>query len=95
MPQSTILASGTTAATSTDVTLAAGASATIGIFSASPNAQVSQQVRVVIDTPGADNFVALLKDDQRQVQVYGPGTYRVVREEATPGGAALGVFLEQ
>ena len=55
---------------------------------------VSQQIKVVIDTPGADNFVALLNDAQRQVQIFGPGTYRVIRSEARPGGAAIGVFSE-
>jgi hypothetical protein len=94
MPQSTILAEGTAAATSTDVVLAAGASAVVGIFAASANVQVSQQIKVVIDTPGADNFVALLNDAQRQVQIFGPGTYRVMRSAARPGGAAIGVFSE-
>lgn len=94
MAQSTILAAGTAAATSSDVVLAAGESCVVGLFSDTANAQVSQQVRVMMDTPGADNVVALLSTSQLQVQLAGPGTFRVVREEAPAGGASFGVFKE-
>lgn len=41
MAQATILAAGTTAATSTDVTVAAGASVTVGIFTSAAGACVA------------------------------------------------------
>lgn len=94
MPQSTILTEGTTLATSADVVLAAGESCNVGLFSTTPNAQVSQQVRVMMDTPGADNLVAVLSTSNMQLQLSGPGTFRVVREAAPAGAAAFGVFKE-
>lgn len=93
MTQSTILASGNTDATSTDVVLAAGESCTLGLFSATPGAQVTQLVKVVMATPGADNFVARLSSENMQVQVSGPGTFRVVRK-AQAGATSFGVFKE-
>lgn len=92
MAQSTILAAGTTAATSTDVVVAAGASVTVGLFAATElTLQAGAVLTVMIDTPGADNIVQVLDNTQRQVQLFGPGTFRVKRP-VTP--AAFGVFLE-
>jgi len=92
MPQSTILAAGTTAATSTDIVLAAGASATVGIFAATAMAlPAGQQFEVVQVTPGAANYVGMLTNGERSVQIVGPGTFQVKRPVTT---AAFGVFLE-
>ena len=93
MPQSTILAAAVTAATSTNVTLASGVSAILGIFSATPNAVPAGVAFTVLQvTPGADNVIASLGAGSRSSLVTGPGTYRVRRAAYT--GAAFGVFAD-
>ena len=93
MTQATILAANTTAATSTDIAVAAGAVVTVGIFSAS-EAQLPMGVNftVMVDTPGADSVEAVLDNQRRTVQVNGPATYRVKRPAYT--GTAFGVYSE-
>lgn len=93
MAQATILAAGNTAATSTDIVVAAGESVTVGIFAASA-AQVPTDAAFIVeqDTPGADNIVARLGQQQRATVLAGPGTYRVSRAAYT--GTAFGVFTE-
>jgi hypothetical protein len=92
MPQSTILAAGTTAATSTDIVLAAGDTATVGIFAATAiPLPAGEQFTVVQVTPGAANYVGMLTNNERSVQIVGPGTFQVKRPVTT---AAFGVFLE-
>ena len=93
MAQSTILAAGNTAATSTDVTVAAGAYVVIGLFAATADTLAPPVTFSVFqDTPGADNVIELLNNNRRSVQLIGPGTYRVGRPAYT--GVAFGVFLE-
>lgn len=93
MAQSTILAPGNTAATSTDVVVAAGATVVVGIFSAANDALVPQVYFTVFqDTPGADNTAALLNNNYRALAIVGPGTFRIARPAYT--GTAFGVFLE-
>lgn len=90
MAQNTILAAGTTAATSTDVVVAAGAVVTVGIFSA---VEIPDSVRVSVrqDTPSGDNFVTHLTGRTLSVVLSGPGTFRVYRPVTT---VSLGVFTE-
>lgn len=93
MAQSTILAAGTTEATSTDVAVAAGASVWVGIFSASGDTLPVQVSMIVFqDTPGADNALAFLNNNNRSVRLLGPGTFRITRPAYT--GPSFGVFLE-
>ena len=93
MAQSVIMAVGTTKATSTDVVIASGETATIGIYSAAPSATpVGLIFRITQDTPGADNAIANLDNETRVAIVSGPGTFRVTRPAYT--GTAFGVFLE-
>lgn len=93
MAQSTILAAGITAATSTDVAVAAGASVTVGIFAAGAGALPSSvQFRVYVDTPGADRVAAKLTQASPVTVVAGPCTFRVRRPAYT--GTAFGVFTE-
>ena len=92
MPQSTILAPGLTAATSTDITLAAGESCAVGVYSDTAFATPSGPMRVLMDTPGADNLVAVLNAQNMQIQLQGPGTFRVARDVMT--GTPFGVFKE-
>lgn len=90
MAQATILASGTTAATSTDIVLADGASKTVGMFGAGAIGSIGF-LRVMIDTPGADLQIATLTPRNPVVVISGPGTFRVVRPLVS---SAVGVFTE-
>ena len=91
MAQSTILAAGTTVATSTDVVVAAGSAVTVGIFVASGVIGATDYASVLIDTPGADLSIAQLSNQRLAVQLAGPGTFRVARGVCA---ASVGVFLE-
>lgn len=92
MGQSTILAAGTTAATSSDVTVAAGSVVTVGIFASTGQPNVMGPVCTVFeDTPGGDVGVAILSADNPSTVLTGPGTFRVVR---SPVAEAIGVFSE-
>lgn len=94
MAQSTILASGTTEATSTDITVASGATVTVGIFGAAgAHLPPGLPFAVLQDTPSADNLVVNLDGSNRSTVLTGPGTFRVKRPPLT-GGDAFGVFLE-
>lgn len=93
MPQASILAPGNTDATSTNVVVAQGAVAVIGIYSAAAGTlPPGNQFSVVQVTPGADNFVVSLGNDRRTVMVSGPGTFKIKRPAYT--GAAFGAFSE-
>lgn len=93
MSQSTILASGTTAAVSTDIVVGAGSVVTVSIFSTQPGASLaSRGLDVLQATPGADNLIGSLSETQRTVQLAGPGTFRVNRPAlATAFGVCLDV----
>lgn len=90
MAQNTILAAGTSAATSTDIVLADGATKTVGIFTAGSFGRIGV-IRVMVDTPGADIPIVALTPKHPVVVLAGPGTFRVVRP-AMP--VAVGVFTE-
>ena len=93
MGQSTILAAGNTAATSTDIVVAAGETVTVGLFAASSaTLPLGARFNVLADTPGQDGFVATLANGRMQHAITGPGTYRVSRNVYT--GTAFGVYLE-
>lgn len=90
MAQSTILAAGMTAATSTDVILAAGATAAIGAFAAGALPKLLRLL-VMMDTPDGDVQVGVLTDEDPVAMLTGPGTYRVLRPAQV---SAVGVFSE-
>lgn len=93
MAQSTILAAATTAATSTDVVVAAGAVVTVGIYSdAAVDLPLGVMFDVMQDTPGADNLAARLHQASRTAVLSGPGTFRVKRHAYA--GPAFGAFVE-
>lgn len=74
-----ILAAGNSAATSSDVTLADGASATLSLMVASGSLPANAEAVVYVDTSGADTEVGRLTALDPAKQVSGPGTYRVKR----------------
>lgn len=92
MAQATILASGTTAATSTDITVAAGATVTVGLFTAdAAGIPASHSAVVMQDTPGGDVAAFDLTGAQPSQVISGPGTFRVTRRAGT---TSFGVFTE-
>jgi hypothetical protein len=92
MTQTTVLAAGTTAATSSDIVVAAGAFVTVGLFSAAA-AALPEGVMFAVDqdTPGADNTPEYLHQHKRTAVLSGPGTFRVKRPVLP---VAFGVFTE-
>lgn len=93
MAQATVLAAGTTEATSTDIVVAAGEAVTVGIFAATAAIlPAGVQFLVVQDTPGADNIIARLGQGNRATVLSAPGTYRVIRPAYD--GDGFGVFTE-
>jgi hypothetical protein len=92
MAQSTILAAGTTNATSTDITIAVGASANVGIFVASGSIPSDALFRVLMDSPGGDVPLISLDQGRPTTSIAGPGLFRVERLIAN---VATGVWLEQ
>lgn len=88
MAQTIILAAGTTAATSTDVTLAAGAFANIAAYTSSSQWLAGLNLGVYLDTGGDDALIATLNRDTPRFLAQGPGVYRV-RRPAT--SQAIGV----
>jgi len=93
MAQTTILAANTTPATSSDVVVAAGGVATIGLF-ASGTIPSGVQVSVRIDSPGDDQPAAVLNLWNPVTVLAGPGTFRAVRPDISSYGVSVGVYTE-
>lgn len=95
MTQNTALAAGQTAATSSDIVVAPGASVTVGLFSTHPTGDLpgSFEYWLYADTPAQDRKVIDLGKVPPQV-ISGPGTYRVVRPDISAFGVDVGVFTE-
>jgi hypothetical protein len=93
MAQNTVLAAAQTAATSTDIVLAAGESVTVGIFAAT---EIPNELRLSLrqDTPSGDNFVKHLTGREPSCVISGPGTFRVYRPLLTSFALDVGVFTE-
>jgi hypothetical protein len=93
MAQTTILAAGTSSATSSDVVVAGGDLVSVGLFSDSA-IPPSIELYVRMDTPGGDNQVARLSSASQTTMLVGPGTYRVVRKDISAIGVSVGVYTE-
>jgi hypothetical protein len=100
MAQTTILPLGTSVLPSTNIVVAPGATATVGLFVAAGGLIPRNcDFKIYQVTPGAPILLAALHRDYPQV-ICGPGTYYVQRDN--PGNAtgvggtpvAVGVFLE-
>ena len=95
MAQTTILAAGVTAATSTDVTIADAATATVVAFVNGVIWPKGLRLQVAIDTPNDNTVVGYLDGsdpDAAALQLVGPGVFRVIRPACS---VAVGVSLEQ
>lgn len=92
MAQSTILAAGTTVATSSTVAVPPGGSVTLGLFVASGDIPNNVSAIVRVTTPGAEVNIGSLSKQTPTFLVPGPCTVQVLRQEA--GGANVGVYAE-
>lgn len=92
MAQATPLAAAKTAATSTDITVAAGATVTVGVFTdEAVGLPANEGVVVYIDTPSNDNVAFLLSGACPTRVVSGPCTLRAVRRVTSVN---IGVYTE-
>ena len=94
MAQNTILAAGTSAASSSNIVVAAGSRVTVGAFVATGSLPIGVELNVVIDTPGADESIGKLTYSSPAFLLNGPGTFRVVRQNISGFGVAVGAFTE-
>ena len=87
-----ILAPGTTVATSTDVTVTAGATEILSLYCATAAVPQDCVFTILQDNPGTtDTPVGRLDYSLPSVIVEGPGTYRVRRDYAGSAGTSVGV----
>lgn len=94
MAQSTILAAGTSAATSSTVTVAAGTVISLGIFADSP---IPPNVVFYVkqDTPATtNNVIAKLSHNFRVIAISSPGVYSVTRADISAEGVDVGVYVD-
>jgi len=94
MAQSTILAAGTTVATSTSVTVPAGGVVTLGIFVASGAIPPDASFLVNVTTPGAVLPIGSLNNMNPTMVIPGPCAVTVTRNSAGGAGTSVGVFAE-
>jgi len=92
MAQSTILAAGTTVATSTDVIVGEVGTVTVGLFVASGDIPAFCSFVVYDVTPGALVPIGSLNKQTPAMTLPYVGTFRVTRNEA--GGTSVGVYSE-
>jgi hypothetical protein len=95
MTQVVILALGKTVAVSTDITLAANASVTVGLYTDNPAGEppVRPEVWLVCVTPGVVRRFANLSKVVQQ-KLVGPGIFRVLRPDITEHGVNIGVYTD-
>ena len=75
--------------TSTDVVVAAGVTVTLGLYVATGSVVPGMRATIYAATPGADLRLTDLDHVNKQAQLVGPNTYRVVRRAA---GSSFGVY---
>lgn len=89
--ETSVLAPGTTAATSTVITVGAGATAIIGIYATTGNSLPTDVEFVIkVDTPGIDTPDSTLTNQRKFAVVPGPADYYVDRPAYT--GTPYGVY---
>lgn len=93
MARTTVLATGTTAADSSDIVVAQGQSVNVSIYQDAAGAYPADVAFPIVQvTPGLTNSIALLGNYPRQALLTGPGTFRVSRPAYS--GTPFGVFTE-
>lgn len=94
--QTTLLTEGQTAATSTTVTIPAGASYTFGLYTTSTSGiPASSYADIVILTPGNSRLVCQLTGAGRPQLVSGPADVQAVRPNLAASGINVGVYYNQ
>lgn len=93
MAQTTVLAAAQTAAQSSDIVVAAGASVTVGLFAAS---DINMRVRcpIHIKGPTGSRVIGYLTGRDTSTVLSSPGTYFVTRPSITALGLNVGVFTD-
>lgn len=94
MAQNTVLAAAQTAATSSDIVVAAGSVVTVGLFSTSGSIPPGFECTIDADTPGGSVYVGRLSHSCRNTVLSGPGTFRVRRPNISDVGVNIGVYTE-
>lgn len=96
MAQATILATGTSVATSSTVSIAAGETAGIGVFVDAGETLPSNfpVFWIFQTTPGADLIIGSLNKGLPSKVIVGPGTFKVRRPLITGTGTGIGVFSD-
>lgn len=90
MAQATVLASGTTAAQSSDIVVSPGTVVTVGIFSAAP-LPATTRCAISIKGPTGSQVVGWLNGDTVATTITAAGTYFVTRPVVE---VAAGIFTE-
>lgn len=94
MAQTVKLAVGATSATSSDITIASGSEAVVGIYRDAGELPRGYKARVYQDTPGStDTFICELTAEAPVLILSGPGTFRIKRRAMA--GVNVGVFSEE
>lgn len=93
MTQTTVLAAAQTAAQSSDIVVAPGATVTVALFAAS---KINAGVRCPIHLKGptASRVIGYLSGNGTSSVLSGPGTFFVTRPAITSYGLNVGVFTE-
>jgi hypothetical protein len=93
MAQTTVLAAGTTDATSSAIVVLSGATVTVSLFSAA-TIPLSCTMTIILSAPSGNQVVGALTKYNPSVGIYAPGTYYVVRAGRDMSGVAVGAFIE-
>jgi hypothetical protein len=93
MAQTTVLAAGTTDATSSAIVVPAGATVTVSLFSAA-EIPLSCTMDIILSAPSGDQIVGALTKYDPSVGIYAPGTFYVVRAGRNMSGVNVGAFIE-
>jgi hypothetical protein len=92
MAQNTILTAATAAGTSTDITVAAGATVTLGIYTTDAGGLPGDSYLLVYqDTPGEDKFLFHVAPNEPSKVITGPGTFRCKKPASS---VAYGAYTE-
>ena len=89
-----ILVPAATNATSSDVVVAAGATAVIGIYTAAGQIPQTARLTIVQDTPGSTDIPVDVLDKGKPSVIIGAGTFRVVRVHGADWSDQVGAFSE-
>jgi hypothetical protein len=91
MAQTVVVTAGTTAATSSSITIAAGAVYTFCLYASSGGLQADMGAVIAYDSPGGDVSIGALSGSCPAQQVQGPAQVLIIKGASS---AACGVLQE-